>query len=217
MPPLRRPPPRPVVAGAFVVSFLSVPLAGRMLRPAAEPPRTPAEFLDEWVFNLSSIVVLAEVGGKRMPLTGNVRGDDVLAGLKGAKLLKDGRCHVDLLKLPHYGSDRNVATEFFEQVTADHYVISADAKHGNPDPPTLRMLTEARGSDEYTIHLTNLPGPPHEGKKFLEQDRADNDRKYKVVVRDVAALSLKVELSDPLADRGPTVPGRLRALFLDKW
>jgi hypothetical protein len=40
---LRRPPPRPVVAGAFLVSFLAVPLAGRMLRPAPEPPRTPAE------------------------------------------------------------------------------------------------------------------------------------------------------------------------------
>ena len=166
----------------------------------AESQAIAAEFLDESVFNLSSIVVLAESGGKRMLLTGDARGDDVIAGLKAAKLLKNGKCHVDLLKLPHHGSDRNVATSFFEAVTADHYVISADGKHGNPDPPTLKMLTEARGSDAYTIHLTNLPAPPHKAKKFLEQDQANNDRKYKIVVREGADLSLKVELGEPLAD-----------------
>jgi hypothetical protein len=165
----------------------------------AEAQAIAAEFLDESVFNLSSIVVLAEAGGKKMLLTGDARGDDVLAGLKAAKLLKDGRCHVDLLKLPHHGSDRNVATEFFVQVTANHYVISADGKHGNPDPPTLKMLTEARGDDRYTIHLTNLPNPPHKAKAFLEKDRADNDRKYTVKVRDMDALSVRIDLGEPLA------------------
>jgi hypothetical protein len=93
-----------------------------------------------------------------------------------------------------------VASEFFERVTADHYVISADGKHANPDPPTLQMLTEARGGDEYTIHLTNLPGPPHKAKKFFAEDRAANDRKYEVVVREPGALSLRVELGEPLED-----------------
>ena len=86
----------------------------------AEAQAIAAEFLDKSVFNLSSIAVLAEVDGKRMLLTGDARGDDVLAGLQAAKLLKNGRCKVDVLKLPHHGSDRNVATEFFEQISADH-------------------------------------------------------------------------------------------------
>ena len=43
MSPLRRTPPRPVVAGAFLVSFLAVPWAGRALRPVPQPPETPAE------------------------------------------------------------------------------------------------------------------------------------------------------------------------------
>jgi hypothetical protein len=157
-----------------------------------------AEFLDGSVFNLSSIAVLAEAGGKSVLLTGDARGDDVLAGLKAAKRLKAGRCHVDVLKLPHHGSDRNVATAFFRQVTADHYVISANGKFGNPDPPTLTMLTAARGAAEYTIHLTNMPPPPHQAQAFFAHDRAANGRKYAVAVRAAGDVSLRIDLGDPL-------------------
>src|SRR4030095_12657385 len=68
-----------------------------------------AAFVDESVFNLSSIVVLAEAGKKTMLLTGDGRGDDILNALKSGGLLKGGKIHVDILKLPHHGSDRNVA------------------------------------------------------------------------------------------------------------
>ena len=64
--------------------------------------------MDKSVFNLSSIVVLADSGGRRMLLTGDARGDHVLDGIEAAGLFKDDRLHVDLLKLPHHGSDRNV-------------------------------------------------------------------------------------------------------------
>ena len=45
-----------------------------------------------------------------MLLTGDARGDDVLAGLREAGLLRRSPLHVDVLKLPHHGSDRNVET-----------------------------------------------------------------------------------------------------------
>ncbi|HYO70712.1 MAG TPA: hypothetical protein VEU33_31995 [Archangium sp.] len=61
---------------------------------------------------------------------------------------------MDVLKLQHHGSVRNVTPEFFERVVADHYVISANGKHDNPDVETLEMLAEARGDAKYTLHLT---------------------------------------------------------------
>ena len=103
-----------------------------------------AAFVDDSVFNLASIIVLATAGGKTMLLTGDARGDDILKGLAAAGLMRQGRCHVDVLKVPHHGSDRNVSTEFFQQVTADHYVISADGQHGNPELAMLQMLSQAR-------------------------------------------------------------------------
>ena len=166
-----------------------------------------AAFLDESVFNLSSLVVLAELDGKTMLLTGDARGDDTLAGLETAGLLEPGgSMHVDILKLPHHGSDRNVAPEYFQRITADHYIASGDGRHGNPEPETFEMLSEARGNDEFTIYLTY---PPEELKAdfpvnrllaFFEEERAAGKR-YAVQFRKADELSLHVDLGDPYDGR----------------
>jgi len=156
-----------------------------------------AAFVDDSVFNLSSIVVLAKVAKKTMLLTGDARGDDILEGLKNASLMKNGKCHVDVLKVPHHGSDRNVSTEFFRQVTADHYVISANGQHGNPEVATLKMLSEARSDgDDFTLHLTNEE--PRLKTFFAAEKR--KGRKYTVDFRAPAERSLKVDLGEELED-----------------
>lgn len=152
-----------------------------------------AEYLDRSVYNLASIVVLAEVGDKRMLLTGDARGDDILKGLEAAKLLDvGGGMHVDLFKLPHHGSSRNAEIDLFRRVKADHYVVSGDGRHGNPEKQTLKMITDARGDDEYTIHLTYKK--PLDAARFL-QAQSKNRKNLKVVYRDTSALSLQVCLS----------------------
>jgi len=114
-----------------------------------------AAFTDTSVPNLSSLVVLAEVGGKRMLLTGDARGDKVLEGLELAGLLKkDGKIHVDIFKCPHHGSKRNNDPISFRRITADHYVFSGNGQHGNPARETLEMLWGERGDEKYTVHLT---------------------------------------------------------------
>lgn len=153
-----------------------------------------AAFLDKSIANLSSIVVLAETGGKRMLLTGDARGDDILSGLKTAGLLQQGKLHVDLLKLPHHGSDRNVSTNFFRKITADHYVISADGTNDNPDIPTLLMISTARGQSKFTIHLTNREERLEE---FFSGEK-EKGKKYNVVFRELDAHSVKIDLADPL-------------------
>jgi hypothetical protein len=158
-----------------------------------------AEFVDNSVYNLSSIVVLVESGGKRILLTGDGRGDHTLAGLKAAKLLDHGKLHVDILKCPHHGSVRNVAKEYFETITADHYVISADGKFDNPDVATLKLISAARKDDKFTIHLTNpldkfvKPAIGKAVKKFFDTEKAAG-RKYKVNIRAAADLSVQVPL-----------------------
>jgi beta-lactamase superfamily II metal-dependent hydrolase len=46
------------------------------------------------------------------------------------------RIHVDLLKVQHHGSNHSTTQDFFERVTADHYVISGNGKHGIPSRRT---------------------------------------------------------------------------------
>lgn len=156
-----------------------------------------AAFVDDSVFNLASIVTLATAGGKTMLLTGDARGDDILEGLQTAGRLDNGGCHVDLLKIPHHGSDRNVSTEFFQQVTADHYVVSANGQNGNPDVAMLQMLSEARReNDDFTVHLTN-----HEPRleAFFAAEHGAG-RTYRVRFRDTAHRALRIDLGDALDD-----------------
>jgi hypothetical protein len=61
---------------------------------------------------------------------------------------------VEVLKVPHHGSANNLESDFFERITADHYVFSGNGEHGNPEREALQMLLDARGEGDYQVHLT---------------------------------------------------------------
>jgi beta-lactamase superfamily II metal-dependent hydrolase len=118
-----------------------------------------AAYADKSVKNLSSIVCFVEFGKgaakKTMLLTGDARGDLILKGLKTRKLLKDGKLVVDILKVPHHGSDNNAEPAFFEQILAGTYVLSGDGQYGNPERATLGWITDARGKNaKFDLVLT---------------------------------------------------------------
>jgi hypothetical protein len=116
---------------------------------------TLASLTDTSVANLSSLVLLAEVDDKRILLTGDARSDKILEGFELVGLLKTGETmHVDILKMPHHGSDRNIDPVFFQRITADHYVFSGNGEYGNPERGTLQMLLDESGDRVFTIHLT---------------------------------------------------------------
>jgi hypothetical protein len=119
-----------------------------------KPSEVLAAYVDKSVPNLSSLVLLAEAGRKKMLLTGDARGDKILEGLELTGMIKSGgKFHVDLLKVPHHGSSNNLGNDFFERILAKHYVFSGDGEHGNPERESLEMLFKARGEDDYKIHL----------------------------------------------------------------
>ena len=115
-----------------------------------------AKYVDDTAPNLSSIVMLVESGKKTILLTGDARGDKILEGLKLTGLLSTTKkqLKVDVLKVPHHGSARNVEQEFFEQVIADHYVFCGNGEHGNPERETIEMLLAARPNDTFTMWFT---------------------------------------------------------------
>ncbi|TYC54096.1 MBL fold metallo-hydrolase [Rhodobacterales bacterium] len=129
--------------------------------------------MDTSVSNLASLVVIAEANGKTALLTGDARGRMILEWLEQTgRLAAGGHMHFDIIKLPHHGSNRNVTPEFFQRVTADHYVMCGDGKHGNPEPDTFGMLFEARPELNYTVHLTYGPDEIKNHREFQEEDLA---------------------------------------------
>jgi hypothetical protein len=135
-------------------------------------PVHEAENLDRSVFNLSSIVVLARSGKRTLLLTGDARSDDIVTGLKAEGLLSETkpRLDVDVLKLPHHGSVRNVDATFFAAVRARNYVISANGRDGNPEDATLALLCDSRLNDNepWTLWLT-YGQAPGDGKLGLQK------------------------------------------------
>lgn len=134
-----------------------------------------ASYADKSVANLSSIVCLVELGGKSILLTGDARGDKVLAGLEELGLIGEGKTlQVDVLKMPHHGSDRNIEPDFFENIMADHYVFCGDGSHGNPERATLEMLFGVRpATQEFTLHF-NHPIADIDAKRKSEHEKHDD-------------------------------------------
>ncbi len=114
----------------------------------------PAKSMDKSIPNLSSIVVLVEIAGKKLLLTGDAHGDDIVAAWKelglGATPAK-----LNVLKMPHHGSIRNCSEAFLKSFVADHYVFSANGKYDNPDAPTIEALVKMHGDRKITLHFTN--------------------------------------------------------------
>jgi beta-lactamase superfamily II metal-dependent hydrolase len=131
------------------------------------PVAQAADYLNRTVPNLSSIVVLVEAGKKRLLLTGDAGGDLILRSLDEAGLLP---LHVDVLKLPHHGSNHSIDRKFFDSVTADRYVISGNGKHGNPHPDTLAWLAEARRGTEADVYFTNAPARVPKGLRWHSRE-----------------------------------------------
>jgi hypothetical protein len=151
--------------------------------------------LDESVPNLSSIMLMIEAEGKKVLLTGDGLSKHLVNGLRQVGLLKeDGIFNVDVFKLPHHGSVRNVTPDMFERITADTYVICADGTNDNPDFQTLDWLVQAaqKQGRSFRIIATNETA----SIKTLAERYPPEEFFYKVEYLAPEAHSFTLDLSD---------------------
>lgn len=100
--------------------------------------------------NLASLMFYVEEkkSGRTLLLTGDGHADDVIKGLgHNKKLDKNGKLHVDVLKVQHHGSEYNMTKPFAESITADHYIFCGNGGDENPDLETIKVLVAARLGD----------------------------------------------------------------------
>ena len=139
-----------------------------LLPSPIEPPKREStasscgSYTDVSAVNLGSIVMMLESNGKRILITADARGDVIMSALAQAGYTDaKGTAEVDVLVLPHGGSDRNVTADFFRKVKARHYIMSANGRHMNPELCTFRILFEARRGDSSPFSI-GLSYPPEE-------------------------------------------------------
>ncbi|HET7216741.1 MAG TPA: MBL fold metallo-hydrolase [Vicinamibacterales bacterium] len=94
--------------------------------------------------NLASLTLLVEDGATSVLLTGDARGDQIVDGLKSAGRLNGETMEVDVLKVPHHGSENNIDSDFVETVLARDYVFCGNGFSGNPNTDVIEMMFRRR-------------------------------------------------------------------------
>lgn len=104
--------------------------------------------------NLASIMFLVEEGSKSLLMTGDGAGQDIIKGLTGIGRLDERvGLHVDVLKVQHHGSEKNIDENFCRLITADHYIFCGNGHSDNPEIAALDAIIRSRTTpgDFYAI------------------------------------------------------------------
>lgn len=111
----------------------------------------PPKGFDSDNINNCSVVLMAQAGGRRVLLCGDIEKDAEKGMLK---LNEDIRC--DVLKVPHHGSDTSSTKDFLKAASPGYALISVglDNEYKHPDKDVLNRLAKA-GAE---IHRTDLNG-----------------------------------------------------------
>jgi hypothetical protein len=141
------------------IELLPSPIESPILESKSTAPLCGG-YSESSVVNLGSTVMMLELSGKRILMTADARGDVIISALAQAGYTDEkGNTEVDVLILPHGGSDRNVSADFFRKVKARYYIMSADGTYTNPELCTFELLFEGRRGDSapFSIGLTYAP------------------------------------------------------------
>jgi hypothetical protein len=153
------------------------------------------ELVDKSVPNLVSITFSAIISNKKILFTGDGLGSDIVEMLsKNDMLDKNGKFHVDVLKVQHHGSDRNSSPEFFNTVNANYYIISGNGRDDNPSHSTLKWILESgkKSGKHKKIILTNMT--PNVKKALQEYDQ--NKYNYRSVVLSNKSHFMTIDLNN---------------------
>jgi hypothetical protein len=188
-----------------ITEFASSPELKLVRRPpvayAAECSLEP----DTSYVNQSSVVIHLSYEGKDMLLCSDSRSDYIMEGLFDAWMLDPDRgMQVDVMMLPHYGSNRNITPSFFEQVKADHYVVIPVERFKLPRKDTLDMLVDARGVGKHLVHFAG-GGMGQEFESDLRKLIADYDGRLKATFPEKDSASVMIDLLEPVP---PVTPNK---------
>ena len=139
--------------------------------PAMAATKTP---LDGSVKNASSIALLFEYGGKRVLLGADAHSTVLVASSQ--HLDATDRTSLDVFKLPHHGSAKNVTERLMKTLSGSRYVVSTNGTHhDHPDDVAIARVVNSNPSAQLFF---NYAGPASER---WEQQAGLPSRRFTVV------------------------------------
>lgn len=125
---------------------------------------------DDSEANGASITLLLEYDGRSALLTGDAHNDPLVRGVTSFLEARSlDRLDVEVFKLPHHGSRRNVSVELVDMVRARSYLFSTNgASFGHPDLEAVaRVALNAVGS-QLCFNYADRVGPWSEPSLMAE-------------------------------------------------
>lgn len=146
---------------------------------------------DKSVPNGSSIVVLAEYGGKRCLFAADTRPDVLERAVDGLlRATRQDRLQLDAFKVPHHGSKHNTTAALLKKLNCRKYLISTNGrKFEHPHPEAIARIIRYGGPRaelyfNYDTDQTRQWDDPGLRRKF----------RYSVTIRPDPARALDIEL-----------------------
>lgn len=135
--------------------------------------------LDNGGPNSQSIVIVMECEGKRVLLPGDCTPNELLVALKAYNSVNGAPLKLDLMKLPHHGSARNITKDIMSEVACSNFVISTNVnkKYLFPNKESIAKLISYRNCAEETINFHFNYREALDVLNISEKEQADNNIK----------------------------------------
>lgn len=111
--------------------------------------------LDDGGPNSQSIVILIECDGKRALLPGDCTPFELLKAIRAYNSVNGTPLQLELMKLPHHGSVRNITKDIMAEIDCSNFVISTNVnkKYLLPNKETIAKLISYRKAEDETVNV----------------------------------------------------------------
>lgn len=142
--------------------------------PIRIPDLDPGHSSERSSRNRASIVMLLEFSGRRILLTSDAAGDDLIPAAAQAGIFdRPDPVPLDLLSVPHYGSRHNTDRRFFAAVKSRRYLFQCNDRFRLPSPEVIQQLADARRGDDYEAYFT-FTRQEQQSENYRRQQQAIN-------------------------------------------
>lgn len=107
---------------------------------------------DDSKTNRTSIAFLFEYQGVRIMFTGDAEDGRLVESIRPLAAADGGRLRLDVLKLSHHGSAKNLSRDLLNLIDCRRYLISTNGKrHGHPDSIAMARLLSNGGDEKHLV------------------------------------------------------------------
>lgn len=128
--------------------------------------------IDTAVANGSSIAFYAEYAGKKLIFLADSHPDIVFSNITELGKLGFLKGGLDLVKISHHGSERNITSELAHFIPSQKYLISTNGKtHGHPDLAAMARIITAnnKGKRELIFNYPTDTATALNNKEWMEK------------------------------------------------